>query len=124
VFNQIIGNENKNQVDAAAFLCSTKSSMANMKATSEEKSSEEIPQLPASSSRDPNTPTLKFGETLKLDHLGPIVLNVDGSTRRIDNWDEMTEQEKEVTWRRIKERNRIRREALLEKERFKNEESG
>lgn len=53
-----------------------------------------------------------MGESLKLDHLGPIILNTDGTTRRIDNWDNLTEREREVTWRRIKKRNEERRKIL------------
>jgi len=74
-----------------------------------------LPQLPAV---DPNSteklPTLKLGETLRLDAMGPIILNKDGTTRRIDNWNELTKQEQEVTWRRIKKRNEERRNKLLE----------
>lgn len=75
---------------------------------------EELLQLPPS---DPNNSngeikTLQMGESLKLDHLGPIILNTDGTTRRIDNWDTLTEREKEVTWRRIRKRNEERRKIL------------
>jgi predicted Fe-S protein YdhL (DUF1289 family) len=49
---------------------------------------------------------------MKLDHLGPIIINTDGTTRRIDNWDTLSEREKETTWRRIKKRNAERREML------------
>ena len=76
---------------------------------------EEIPQLPAS---DPNAdiPVLKMGETLRFEEMGPIIINVDGSTRRIDNWDQMTDQEREVAWRRISKRNAERRKKLLEQQ--------
>lgn len=49
---------------------------------------------------------------MKLDHLGPIIINTDGTTRRIDDWDTLSEREKETTWRRIKKRNAERREML------------
>ena len=63
---------------------------------------------------DPNSdiPKLQFGQAMKLDVLGPIIINTDGTTRRIDNWDTLTEKEKEVTWRRIRKRNAERRELL------------
>eukprot|EP00557_Chaetoceros_sp_GSL56_P005131 CAMPEP_0176500984 /NCGR_PEP_ID=MMETSP0200_2-20121128/13894_1 /TAXON_ID=947934 /ORGANISM="Chaetoceros sp., Strain GSL56" /LENGTH=145 /DNA_ID=CAMNT_0017899791 /DNA_START=95 /DNA_END=532 /DNA_ORIENTATION=- len=79
-------------------------------ATSSEKNPE-ILQLPPA---DPNSdiPKLQFGQAMKLDVLGPIIINTDGTTRRIDNWDTLTEQEKEVTWRRIRKRNAERREML------------
>eukprot|EP00816_Leptocylindrus_hargravesii_P003546 CAMPEP_0196813516 /NCGR_PEP_ID=MMETSP1362-20130617/37254_1 /TAXON_ID=163516 /ORGANISM="Leptocylindrus danicus, Strain CCMP1856" /LENGTH=129 /DNA_ID=CAMNT_0042189791 /DNA_START=120 /DNA_END=509 /DNA_ORIENTATION=+ len=70
-----------------------------------------IPQLPESSG-EKGTPILKLGETMKFEHLGPVIINADGTTRRIDNWDEMTEHEREVTWRRISKRNKERMEAL------------
>jgi len=75
----------------------------------------EIPLLPPS---DPNSdlPSLKLGESMSLEEMGPIIINVDGSTRRIDNWDEMTEQEREVAWRRISKRNAERRKKLLEQQ--------
>ena len=46
----------------------------------------EIPQLPASSG-DPNIPSIKLGETIRFEEWGPIILNTDGTTRRIENWD-------------------------------------
>ena len=76
--------------------------------------SESIPQLPAA---DPNAdiPCLKLGETIKFDQMGPVIINLDGTTRRIENWEELTENEKEVTWRRISKRNEERRKMLLER---------
>ena len=46
--------------------------------------------------------------------MGPVIINLDGTTRRIENWGEMTEKEKEVTWRRISKRNEERRKKLQE----------
>ena len=57
-----------------------------------------------------------MGETLRFEEMGPIIINVDGSTRRIDNWDQMTDQEREVAWRRISKRNAERRKKLLEQQ--------
>ena len=48
--------------------------------------------------------------------MGPVIINADGTTRRIDNWDQMTEQEQKVAWRRISKRNEERRKALLEQQ--------
>eukprot|EP00566_Odontella_aurita_P025961 CAMPEP_0113562272 /NCGR_PEP_ID=MMETSP0015_2-20120614/20435_1 /TAXON_ID=2838 /ORGANISM="Odontella" /LENGTH=114 /DNA_ID=CAMNT_0000464151 /DNA_START=126 /DNA_END=470 /DNA_ORIENTATION=- /assembly_acc=CAM_ASM_000160 len=73
-----------------------------------------IPQLPESDP-DSDIPTLKLGEKMKFDHLGPVIINADGTTRSIENWNELTEKEKEVTWRRISKRNAQRREALHKK---------
>jgi hypothetical protein len=74
----------------------------------------ELPRLPPP---DPNSdkdiPTIKLGETIRFEEFGPIILNADGSTRRIENWDTLTEKEKEVSWRRISKRNEERRKVLL-----------
>ena len=72
-----------------------------------------IPQLPEASG-DPNIPSIKLGETIRFEEWGPIILNTDGTTRRIVNWENLSEQEKKVTWRRISKRNEERRLALLE----------
>ncbi|KAE8556406.1 hypothetical protein TMatcc_003769 [Talaromyces marneffei ATCC 18224] len=52
------------------------------------------------------------GTTVSLDHLGPIVVNQDGTMSRISNWDKMTEIEKKNTLRIIGKRNKQRLEAL------------
>lgn len=53
----------------------------------------------------------------KLDALGPIILNSDGSMGRIPNWGEMAETEKAQAIRLITARNKRRKEALLEAKR-------
>lgn len=53
------------------------------------------------------------GERVLLDHLGPVILNEDGTMSRITNWDEMGEGEKSTTLRVIGKRNKLRRERLL-----------
>lgn len=75
----------------------------------------EILQLPESDP-DANIPKLQFGQSLKLEGVGPVIINSDGTTRTIANWDTLTEREKEVTWRRIKKRNAERREILEAKQ--------
>lgn len=52
-----------------------------------------------------------------------MIINADGTTRRIDNWDQMTKGEQEVAWRRIAKRNEERREALLEQQRRQQEQN-
>jgi hypothetical protein len=54
--------------------------------------------------------------TVKLDHLGPIVVNVDGTMSRISNWDKMADIEKKNTLRIISKRNQERLEVLRAKE--------
>ncbi|CAI7595666.1 unnamed protein product [Penicillium pancosmium] len=49
---------------------------------------------------------------VSLDHLGPMVVNVDGTLSRISNWDKMTEMEQKSTLRILGKRNKQRLEAL------------
>jgi hypothetical protein len=79
---------------------------------------QEVLQLPPV---DPNAapddmPTLDLasGGSIKLESLGPIILNTDGTTRRISNWDQLSPHEQEVSWRRIRTRNEQRRKILEE----------
>lgn len=51
--------------------------------------------------------------SVKMDAMGPLVVNQDGSLSRIENWHQMTEMEKKSTLRIIGKRNQARREALL-----------
>eukprot|EP01137_Pigoraptor_chileana_P032232 Opistho-2@21289 len=77
-------------------------------------STEECLGLPASS-EDNNVNAnveIKVGETKVLDHMGPLVVDVDGSLKRIANWDSMTEAEREVAHRRLTARNKARLEKL------------
>jgi len=64
-------------------------------------------QLPSSENSSERTLTVG-GSALALDHLGPIVINSDGSTSRIANWTEMNPAEQEKTARLIKKRNQKR----------------
>jgi hypothetical protein len=64
-------------------------------------------QLPPSEPRAERTLTVG-GSALKLDYLGPIVINTDGSTSRIANWAEMNAEEQEKTSRLIAKRNQKR----------------
>ena len=82
----------------------------------------ELPQLPAPDP-DADIPTIKLGETIKFDEMGPIIINTDGTTRRIDNWNEMTDKEKEVTFRRISKRNEERRKLLIEQAKQQQEDT-
>ncbi len=72
----------------------------------------DLPRLPPSDPNDTSIPSLKLGEKFKMDHLGPIIINPDGTTRRIGNWENMTETEREVAWRRISQRNKVRIDSL------------
>ena len=49
-------------------------------------------------------------------HLMVSVFFSTGTTRRINNWDQMSEHERQVTWKRISKRNEERRRRLLEQQ--------
>ena len=83
-----------------------------------------LPQLPAGDPNDKTVPVLKLGESIKFDEMGPVIINTDGTTRQIANWDKMTEHEKTLTWRRISKRNAERRAMLEEKMRAEMGDSG
>ena len=55
-------------------------------------------------------------ETIKFDEMGPIIINADGTTRQIANWENMSANEQKVAWRRISKRNEERRKALIEEQ--------
>lgn len=55
---------------------------------------------------------LLVGGTLQLDHLGPIVINKDGTLSRVQNWDSLAPIEQERAKAKIIKRNKERREIL------------
>jgi hypothetical protein len=67
-----------------------------------------VPLLTSSEIGDEPVRQIKFGETLKLDELGPIIINPDGTTRRISNWNDLSTQEQKSSWRLIAARNQKR----------------
>ncbi|PGH00852.1 hypothetical protein AJ80_09104 [Polytolypa hystricis UAMH7299] len=76
--------------------------------------------LPAVPSPDTNSPPQQQIDmsnglgTVKLDHLGPLVVNVDGSLSRIGNWEQMTDIERRNTLRIVGKRNQARLKVLRE----------
>jgi hypothetical protein len=105
------GNSAPTRTNEAAFAAP---SISGESLEGENAVGNEIPLLPASDP-DSNIPSLKLGETMRFEEMGPIIINLDGTTRRIDNWNEMTKHEQEVSWRRIAKRNDERRKMLMEK---------
>ena len=69
-------------------------------------------QTPPGGSANRDQTLLVGGQPLKLDALGPIVLNSDGTTSRISNWSAMTEAEQRNTIRLIAKRNKKRQAEL------------
>lgn len=52
--------------------------------------------------------------TVKLDQLGPAVVNSDGTLSRIQNWENMTTAERERTLKVLGKRNMLRQKKLEE----------
>lgn len=103
---------------ASTMAAAADSSSESNKNTGEDQeinTKDEIPQLPTADP-DKDIPTIKLGETISFEEMGPVIINLDGTTRRIDNWETMTEQEQKVAWRRISKRNEERRKILLEQQ--------
>lgn len=79
--------------------------------------------FPTSSLLIENTPAISSDATtlsinspaVKLEELGPIIINTDGTMSRIPNWDQLTAAEREKTLRLIAKRNEKRKEELLAK---------
>ncbi|KAI2467457.1 hypothetical protein F4781DRAFT_308720 [Annulohypoxylon bovei var. microspora] len=71
--------------------------------------------LPAPDRTGATTQLLVGGEGVKLDHLGPLVVNEDGTMSRIANWNEMAEIERQNALRILGRRNKQRLDALKAK---------
>jgi hypothetical protein len=65
--------------------------------------------------RDVPVRRITFGEKVKLDDIGPVIVQIDCTLKRIENWHSMTEGEKEATFRRIGGRNQKRLDLCREK---------
>lgn len=105
----------------STFLCSDSKSDTPTSTTSYSPPNKEPLALPATGSSSDHSNTQldvsNGGTTIKLDHLGPMVVNVDGSLSRISNWEAMADIEKKNTLRIIGKRNQARLEALRANER-------
>lgn len=77
--------------------------------SSSEDKSKPVLALPDSSTASNDVPQLDVnGDGVKLDHLGPLVVNTDGTLARISNWAQMTEMERKNTVRVLGKRNKER----------------
>jgi predicted Fe-S protein YdhL (DUF1289 family) len=84
-----------------------------------DETTEEVLQLPAPGEvGSSQSQSLELGETLALDHLGPIIINKDGTLRRITNWSGLTANEKKHTLRKVSLRNQKRLGVLKNAERL------
>lgn len=69
--------------------------------------------LPAPSDAPAST---EPNNVIKLDHLGPMLVNSDGTISRIANWQNLSDIEKERSLRLLAKRNNARMESLKAKE--------
>jgi len=51
---------------------------------------------------------IKFGEKVRVDNFGPVIINADCTTSYIENWETLSTRERAATYRRIGARNRER----------------
>ena len=102
---------------AAKDTSSTNSEPSEGSAASEASSNQPLPLPEPSPHSQADTLDLSTGQGVKLDHLGPMIVNRDGTLSRISNWEHMTDIERRNTLRILGKRNQLRMEAL------KNEES-
>jgi hypothetical protein len=124
-----LGNYNPNAVIGEKYPKEMVAQTTTSCAVIADKGTMELPEskvpllLPPSDDRNKNVTSIQLGETISFAQLGPIILNADGTTRRIDNWNSLSKQEQEVTWRRIKKRNAERREKLLQQQKEHGQQS-
>ncbi|KAI9313929.1 hypothetical protein BX666DRAFT_1974859 [Dichotomocladium elegans] len=78
------------------------------------------PLLALPSTAEATVQQVDVNDTFKLKELGPVVVNVDGTISRINNWHEMSDIEKDNVNRILLIRNR-QRLAKLKKEREEQE---
>lgn len=72
---------------------------------------------PACDQRSPRPAACPAGEAaVPLDELGPLIVNPDGSLRRIANWQELSEGERAAALRRLSRRNAQRLATLQQQE--------
>ncbi|KAL4921106.1 hypothetical protein BDW62DRAFT_139891 [Aspergillus aurantiobrunneus] len=109
-------------------LSKTYSTMSNQPSQIPEPQSDKLEKpdpvlaLPDSSSSETHQQLDVNGDGVKLDHLGPLVVNTDGSLARIANWEQMAEIEKRNTLRVLGKRNKERLDRLKAKGREEQEQ--
>ena len=74
------------------------------------------PSIPGLSAADGTGIPLHVGRKMKLDHMGPLVIQKDGTHKRVTNWHKMTKGEQEAAYDRITRRNRERLDSLNNKQ--------
>jgi hypothetical protein len=84
-------------------------------------------ESPAATAGDPAsnvTTVVVDGGVVKLDQLGPMIVNSDGTISRISNWHRLSEDEQKVALRRIGKRNRERLAVLQAQAATEHDSSG
>lgn len=82
----------------------------------QEKPQGETLALPGPEEGETTVLDVSSGQSVSLDHLGPMVVNTDGSLSRINNWAEMSAIEQKTTLKIIGKRNKQRLQALKDQE--------
>ena len=115
LYNNTITNNNKHQNQQSTHYSTMSTSNEQQQQTQQQEQREEekkpILALPDAESAT-KLDVSGDGSAVALDHLGPVVVNQDGTLSRISNWEAMTEIEKKNTLRVLGKRNKMRLEAL------------
>ncbi|KAM0427003.1 hypothetical protein ACHAPT_007901 [Fusarium lateritium] len=103
------------------------SDSGSSESTTPQENKKQLPAPPpeqdtAAAGRGDGVTALRVGESVRLDALGPLVVNADGSMGRVGNWAGMTAGEREATLRLLGRRNKQRLEALRAKKAEEEEE--
>ncbi|KAG4438907.1 hypothetical protein IFR05_005587, partial [Cadophora sp. M221] len=89
---------------------STSSTTTTSSTNSNPKTPLALPEVAHNAAKQINLDISTGSTSVKLDHLGPMVVNADGTLSRISNWDAMADVERENTLRVIGRRNKARLE--------------
>ncbi|KAM5351914.1 hypothetical protein ACJ41O_004637 [Fusarium nematophilum] len=112
------------QQQGSDISSSSSSSSSSSKSTDKKPLPLPGPEQDTAASRGDDVTELRVGESVRLDALGPLVVNADGSMARVGNWAGMTAGEREATLRLLGRRNKQRLEALRAKKAAEEESKG
>ncbi|KAJ0415003.1 hypothetical protein BJY00DRAFT_269981 [Aspergillus carlsbadensis] len=109
-------SQTRAEPSSTSTTTSTQPPTQNDSSPSTETESKPLLALPSTESKGPTHQLDVNGDGVKLDHLGPLIVNTDGTLARISNWAQMTEIERRNTLRVIGKRNKARMDALKAKQ--------
>ncbi|KAI0555784.1 hypothetical protein F4679DRAFT_5353 [Xylaria curta] len=102
-------NPSSSHLSSPPIMDTTETKSETNNDTPESKTSSNSAPFPALPAADGAISTLEVGgAALRLDHLGPLVVNEDGTLSRIANWEKMADIERENTLRILGKRNQMR----------------